>query len=1011
MSLSQLLQNAREQAETLAPGALPEGFPAYVLFFSVSTGRGRAHVEIARGETFEKAWISGAQALQKWRKSQTREAIWLRVDTVANVEALSWGNLRQKLAKTKRNYFRFGLAFDMQFNIAILEQELAANAVLYDGNIPVAAANSENLASYGKRRFEQELCWPEKEDEQIWRFTTRAVFCDDKQYWPIEHAGRESGYRKLPNWRENIPTVLHSATQYLAGQVRDDGEYNYGWFPCFDRAIASYNALRHASSTYALLEGWEFTQDQTHRDAIERALIFLNNEIIKATVLPNGKEVAFLVDVDNEIKLGGNAVSILAMAKYTELTGDQRYIPQMNLLAEGILFMQNQETGSFAHILNYPDLSVKAEHRTIYYDGEAAFALMRLYAITREERWVDAVEHAFTYFITEKHWQAHDHWLSYCVNELTRWRPQARYYQFGLDNVRDHLDFVLERVTTYPTLLELMMAAHQMIERIAVDDQHRHLLDNFDREKFELALHYRARYLLNGYFWPELAMFFRNPAKILGSFFIRHHTYRVRIDDVEHYLSGFVAYLKMLRGGTWKKKEQRLVFLAGNLRDIGNGIEVSSMRRAVLLHEKLGITPDILIAVWNPGLDAIVEQFKQQGKLPEEVTVSSIYQHLSDLRVDRKIVPLPALEAELKRVHTSKIGTMTRYRYHNEDKKLCAEDFVDTRGNVLLRHYYQFKEEKVERTHTEIFWCDGLVQYKKEGDMVAALAESKFTGPYRWHLLVDKNKDWRDFLLKKPSQRLDVTITTLIHSTHRLLNGKHKSIYSHFLLNHDLIDNLIVLTDAQRAEIITEGFPDNKLITIPHHLSQEKFFIDKKPGKNIIYLARYSPEKRHDMLIRIFERVVKKIPDARLQTWGTGTLRENLIQQVKDAGLQDNIEINGFTRDIISVHQNACGAVLCSCEEGFSLFALESLNFGTPLVSFDIKYGPGDMLKGFDAGILVKDGDEEEMANALISLIQDPKKQKRQHKQALLSAERYSSENVAKKWQQWWDDVKIIRDI
>ena len=456
-------------------------------------------------------------------------------------------------------------ALDSRFNYAFLEQELNANAMLYLGNdTPNAGINTKNFRTYAASRYGDldplDFC----DNDPVVVFSTGGAFCDSRgQLHALPGPGLGCGLRQVsPLKADEVENIVDQGANYLASQVQKSGKFIYGYFPCFDHLINHYNALRHASSTYAMVEAWELTRNAALKKAIDRSLNYLTHNLVKEVDLPGATRAAFLVDTDGEIKLGGNAVCLLALVKYSEVAKTQKFDALMNALAEGIAHMQDPASGKFVHVLSFPDLSVKEAFRIIYYDGEAAFGLMRLYGYAKDLRWLARVEKAFDYFIENQHWQSHDHWLGYCVNELTLYRPEERYFRFGVQNVAEHLDFVLQRETTYPTLLELMMAAQRMLQRMDVTPAVGHLLSLLDLEKFYRALHYRAHYLLNGRFWPEIAMYFKNPKRIVNSFFIRHHAFRVRIDDVEHYLSGFVAYHQFL------KMEQKAVSAEPQARDI-----------------------------------------------------------------------------------------------------------------------------------------------------------------------------------------------------------------------------------------------------------------------------------------------------------------------------------------------------------------------------------------------------------------------------------------------------------
>lgn len=529
-------------------------FPNVALFFSVSDGSRKAEVIDACGHSLAEAWEKGIAALHSRMHAKHLAARWLRIDWVEKVHKTTWRDLRAMLAQVKRNYFRFGLALDQGLRFAFTEQELNANAMLYGGNsLAHAVVNEKNFAFYARTKYPTLPFDLFQDDDEVFVFSTKGVFFDESGDLVIlEGAGPDTGRRRIDQLTaDGVLSLIRNSSDYLARQVKEDGTFVYGYHPCFDRSIKAYNTLRHASATFSMIEAWEVTRDETLGAAIERSLARLCNRLIQNCRLPDDTEAAFLIDESGEIKLGANAVAILALTKFSTVSGRDGYLPLAQKLANGIRFMQDPADGSFVHVLNYPDLSVKERFRTVYYEGEAAFGLMRLYGITQDPALLEVVEKAFEHFLANDHWKHHDHWLSYCVNELTRYRPDERYYRFGIRNFVTYLDFVLERITTFPTLLELMMAAERMLTRIRERPEYQHLLDEIDFSKFYRALHTRAQYLLNGHFWPEFAMYYRNPERILGSFFIRHHAFRVRIDDVEHYLSGFIAYRDfLLRGGT-----------------------------------------------------------------------------------------------------------------------------------------------------------------------------------------------------------------------------------------------------------------------------------------------------------------------------------------------------------------------------------------------------------------------------------------------------------------------------
>ena len=512
-------------------------------FLSVGNPNSKAVVHLFKNKRNLKNNI--IKFLEKYRKKSGKRPQWIKLDFVTDTEEARFEDVKADLINTRRNYVDYGIALDENWDTVFLPEEINVNAFVRPGKDKKGFILSEtNINTYLNKykRIRGKYSHANMRGADVIKFRTKSFFIENDQVYDLHAEGYMKGLRKVHHLAPELDDLICKATDYLGNEIQENGKYIYGYFPHFDKKINFYNNLRHSSSTYALIEGLAYCEKDI--TLAKKPLEYLIEHYLyevdgKGHIFDDTKNI-------NEIKLGQNAAFVFAVCEYLRYNPEEKgLLEKAQLVANGILSMIDPDNAQTTHVINYPDLTTKEQFRVVYYDGEAALALLRLYQIDHNETWLKAVQGLFEKFIAEKYWQYHDHWLGYCTNELVQIDPQRKYFEFGIQNVAPYLNYIRNRETTFPTFLEVLMATYHLIQK-AKKSGHADLVEELiDEEEFIETIHIRVNYERVGFFYPELAMYFKNPARIINSFFIKHHGYRVRIDDIEHYISGLVQYRKV----------------------------------------------------------------------------------------------------------------------------------------------------------------------------------------------------------------------------------------------------------------------------------------------------------------------------------------------------------------------------------------------------------------------------------------------------------------------------------
>ena len=474
---------------------------------------------------------------------------YIKIDVAYNLTKQAWKEVEQQVHhQFHNNHYRKGIGFDEHCSVAFLEQEIYGKAIIRGLSYDKPNFFDETNLNYAvKQKYNApKLQIKLQELQDIWTFDTYAAFYENEEFINLASGYDVNGIRGISsNKKQHFQHLIEQNSEFLHDQIQENGKFIYGYFSAYDRDIRNYNTVRHCTSVYALLETFEVQNKPEYWPKIHAAIHYALANFYKE----KDSETAFMIDGKEgefEIKLGANAAAILMLTKYQEITQKNDYQKYAEKLANGILKLIDSN-GSTTHVLNYPDYDLKEKFRIIYYDGEAALALLRLYQINQDSRLLETVKLMFECFIEKRYEKYHDHWLSYCTNELTKICPEDKYFIFGLNNYLKHFIFIKNRKTTYATLLEMLMAAYKMVNRLK-EQGRTALFEQAYMPELQKLIEFRADFQTTGFFYPEMAMYMARPDKILHAFYIRHDRFRVRIDDQEHNLSGYIAYVKDYKG-------------------------------------------------------------------------------------------------------------------------------------------------------------------------------------------------------------------------------------------------------------------------------------------------------------------------------------------------------------------------------------------------------------------------------------------------------------------------------
>lgn len=364
-------------------------------------------------------------------------------------------------------------------------------------------------------------------------------------------------------------------------------------------------------------------------------------------------------------------------------------------------------------------------------------------------------------------------------------------------------------------------------------------------------------------------------------------------------------------------------------------------------------------------------------------------------------------------------GFLALRSYFTSGGKLDHEAYLTPDGAVAIEILYNGAKE---RGITKIKLADGQTFSTMAEWKAAFLQTLDQAAPSRFFF----DRDYTDELLTElPLQGPKFFV---LHNNHRTYNqvmqaskaevlqgiGVNRKVATHHveqpfkgLEAPGNISGIITSTTQQQAALAKDYANLPPVYVVPVGVSVElpkRVQFSERIPQELVVVSRLSTEKGIDDSIASLIALRRDFPTVHMSVYGApnGRIGQAYLRQLNErllkAGVTDGVSFMGFRRNLADVYDHAAMLVVTSRTEAFSISIEEALSHGCPVVSYDIEFGPRDMIEDGVNGKLVPAGDVEAMVHTIGNLLRTPSALQSLSKGAYQLRHKYGAEAV---WAQY----------